>query len=464
MDSDSFLGVVGPLDEISGKMKVVGEIRSSTRGPYRILIGERMGKKFILKTLKNEFRNDPVFTLMLRKEFEIGFSLSHPGTVRTIALEEVSGEGVCIIEEYVVGSSLDELLSRDSLKPEDVGKIVDGLLDAVAYLHSLQIIHNDLKPSNIIISDFDGMPRIIDFGYADSPAYTSLKFQGGTSRYIAPERLEQSGKSSPGSDIWSLGVIIDRLAPFAGKNKGKLRKLVSKCVVPVDRRLHSVAEMKALLHPKEGHGSVLGLGIALILVAAITLVMLFWNGDTGGSEGDEFQEKDKTEVSDMKEEVAEGAEGPVGVSLDGEVEKSMKRDKAADDKLVIETPPKDAPKEDAPKEDAPPKNDAPKEEVPKDGAQKEGATSLEYDRERCLELARQYAVKIAERSLDEYDEEEGSASQPIDRMMAGQTLYHKIMKEIATYVSTLDIPTDADREQITREAQSAAVALIRRRR
>ena len=84
-----------------------------------------------------------------------------------------------------------------------------------------------------------------------------------------------------------------------------------------------------------------------------------------------------------------------------------------------------------------------------------------YNRNLYLSLAKNKAVMIAEKRMREFQKESGSDTQTPEMMMASQTAYYKIMNEIASFVSTLDIPSDEDRQQIIREAQSEADAFIR---
>lgn len=272
-DSDSFLGGVIMQDEMMGALKVIRELHVSSSGPFRILLAERMGKRFILKTLKEIYAGDPQFLLMLRKEFEIGFSLSHPGIVRYLDFQMVDEYGQCIVEEYIEGKSLGKVIKDGALSPAQISGILDRLLNAVEYLHERQVVHNDLKPSNIIISDFDKLPKIMDFGYADAPGYVSLKFLGGTELYIAPERLENDYKTDSRSDIWSVGEIIRQIASSQkGKYKHKLERIACECNLPVGQRIQSVALLHERLRKSDNttfKWIIRGVSIILIVVIGI---------------------------------------------------------------------------------------------------------------------------------------------------------------------------------------------------
>ena len=78
---------------------------------FNILIkAKRFGKWFLLKGLKKEYRNDPTYQRLLRKEFEIMVSLSHPSIVSVFSIGNVSIYGTCIIMEYIDGITLAEFM------------------------------------------------------------------------------------------------------------------------------------------------------------------------------------------------------------------------------------------------------------------------------------------------------------------------------------------------------------------
>ena len=109
----------------------------------------RKGTKYII--LKSAVRNDAMTTEFLRREYELGSTLSHSCIVTTLGFEEDTPAGPALILEYVEGQSLDEFLSAG---PSDSAKdcIIDDILDGVDYLHHRGVLHNDIKPSNIVIN------------------------------------------------------------------------------------------------------------------------------------------------------------------------------------------------------------------------------------------------------------------------------------------------------------------------
>ena len=271
-ESDSFLGNIILPEALTGALKVVKELYSSSKGPFRILLAERMGKRMILKCLKEDCSDDPQYKLMLRKEFDLGYSLSHPGIATTLEYTDQLDLGECIIEEYVAGKSLDKILKEGELTYDEAVKIISKLIKAVKYIHDQQIVHGDLKPSNIIISEFDGSPKIIDFGFADSPMYENLKFHGGTEPYIAPERKECDYRPDARSDIWSLGIIIEKISEsLKDKRNKRLKRLAELCKKPIDQRIQTADELSTLLNERVNadHKKYMLPVVALLVLAAL---------------------------------------------------------------------------------------------------------------------------------------------------------------------------------------------------
>lgn len=187
-------------------------IYTSHTGPCELFSATRYGKRFTLKGLKKEYRNDPINNLALAKEFEIGIMLDHPNIRRTIGLEDVEGIGKVIVMEYVDGCSLTSLLESGHLSVADGRSIIGQVRDALAYIHSKQVYHRDLKPSNILVSHQGSAVKIIDFNLSDSESYVVLKNPAGSRKYMAPELLKPGAQPSAAADIYSLGVIMDEVS------------------------------------------------------------------------------------------------------------------------------------------------------------------------------------------------------------------------------------------------------------
>ncbi len=152
-----------------------------------------------------------LYESILRKEFEIGFSLTHPGICAYYAYTPLDTYGNAIELEWVEGCTLREWLHTNPSRARR-SAILDELLDALAYMHRKQVIHRDLKPENIMVTYQGEHVKIIDFGFSDSDSHIINKGAAGTRAYAAPELL-QNGTADERSDIWSIGVIMEELVP-----------------------------------------------------------------------------------------------------------------------------------------------------------------------------------------------------------------------------------------------------------
>jgi serine/threonine protein kinase len=106
----------------------------------------------MLKGLKESYRNDAVYQVLLQKEYEITSQLQHPMIVSVFSLEEVEGLGLCIVMEWIEGLTLKEWLAQGNHSRKQRRHVADMLLEALAYVQSRQTQHRDLKPSNIMLT------------------------------------------------------------------------------------------------------------------------------------------------------------------------------------------------------------------------------------------------------------------------------------------------------------------------
>ena len=196
----------------------------------------RYGTKYVI--LKTTHIQDAMHSEILRREYEMGKTLSHACIVSTLAFEENTPVGPAIVLEYIDGVTLGEY------KSPGTEHLLHDILDGVDYLHHRGILHNDIKPDNIIINKL-GHARIIDFGLSSSYDSIYTGVIGGSEGFTAPEILQGEGYAGASSDIYSLGLIIQLL--FGNK----YQKIVKKCtMLEPEARYQSIGELKRALFLK----------------------------------------------------------------------------------------------------------------------------------------------------------------------------------------------------------------------
>ena len=203
-------------DELQTHCEIV-----ASRGFNQLVKVKRQGRWFMLKGLKPECQNQTVYLELLKKEYELMVQLDHPNIVR-VSSKEVNDEfGPCIVMEYIDGVTLDKFLEGKPSK-QLRRKVVDQLIDALAYIHGKQIVHRDLKPSNILITRNGNNVKIIDFGLSDADDYAILKQVAGTVKYMAPEQ-KQGARIDCRADQYALGLLLRKLFPH------RYRPIAHKC-------------------------------------------------------------------------------------------------------------------------------------------------------------------------------------------------------------------------------------------
>lgn len=221
------------------------------------------GKFLILKALKPQYRNVPVYEDLLRKEFSLGYELEHPNICRTYGYKHYPELGHCIMMQWIDGEPLRSMLPISDRKLSR--KIISQLCDVLEYIHSKQVIHKDLKPENILITHNGQNVKLIDFGLSDSDDYAFLKFHAGTQEYAAPELLS-GGKIDCRTDVYSFGKVLQELT-------GNHARVVARCTKEnPDERYCDMAEVRRALECR----TTLWLSLAAFAVLAVVVSMIIY--------------------------------------------------------------------------------------------------------------------------------------------------------------------------------------------
>lgn len=195
--------------------------------------------------------------ILRRFSFDVYFQLQNAQISGIPQIHEMipDGDSLILIEDYIHGQTLEQLLKqKGTLSHEEVFAILLPLCDTLGKLHRLNppVVHRDLKLSNIIRTD-SGSIYIVDFDTARNyePGLEQDTELLGTKEYASPEQYG-FGQSDARSDIYALGVIINRLLtgeyPKHQLCEGTMQPIVSRCTrMDPEARFQSVDELIAVV-------------------------------------------------------------------------------------------------------------------------------------------------------------------------------------------------------------------------
>jgi eukaryotic-like serine/threonine-protein kinase len=185
----------------------------------------RLGRAVAIKILRSDLARDPSFLTRFRREAQASASLNHPSIVAVYDTgEDPTGPTPYIVMEFVNGRTLrDVLRSEGHLAPRRAIEITAEICAALDFSHRGGIIHRDVKPGNVMITEA-GAVKVMDFGIAravtDSAAtITSTAQVIGTAQYLSPEQARGETVDAR-SDVYSTGCLLYELLagqpPFTG--------------------------------------------------------------------------------------------------------------------------------------------------------------------------------------------------------------------------------------------------------
>ncbi|WP_026459678.1 Stk1 family PASTA domain-containing Ser/Thr kinase [Schaalia suimastitidis] len=218
--------------QLGGRYEVRSLIGRGGMAEVYLGFDARLSRVVAIKILREELARDSVFQARFRREAQSAASLNHPNIVAVYDTGEESVIGAdgrnlalpYIVMEYVEGHTVKDLLSDGTPVPIDEAvDITSGVLSALEYSHSKDLVHRDIKPGNIMLTT-QGKVKVMDFGIAraltDSQStMTQTNAVVGTAQYLSPEQA-RGEQVDPRSDLYSTGVVLFELLtgqpPFKG--------------------------------------------------------------------------------------------------------------------------------------------------------------------------------------------------------------------------------------------------------
>jgi beta-lactam-binding protein with PASTA domain/predicted Ser/Thr protein kinase len=188
----------------------------------------RLGRDVAIKMLRTDLARDATFQERFRREAQNSAALNHPAIVAVYDTgEEISSTGEklpFIVMEFVNGQTLKEVLAAEQrLQPRRALEIIADICAALEFSHRHGIIHRDIKPGNVMITQ-NGQVKVMDFGIARALAsgattMTQTSAVIGTAQYLSPEQARGESVDAR-SDVYAAGCVLFELLvghpPFVG--------------------------------------------------------------------------------------------------------------------------------------------------------------------------------------------------------------------------------------------------------
>ncbi len=198
-----------------------------------------------VKIVSQLIAQDPLFKERFDREVSLASKLEHAHIVPVIEFGTTPDGLLFLAMRYIQGGSLAERMKDGPLTMQQVRKWFGQIADALEYAHREEVIHRDIKPTNILI-DGNGDAFLVDFGLArsvDSPGSAQLTKSStfmGTPLYMSPEQVEQ-GKLDQRSDLYSLGVVLYEMVtgklPFSHETTFRIMQMHLTEKPPAPRRV-----------------------------------------------------------------------------------------------------------------------------------------------------------------------------------------------------------------------------------
>ncbi|OHB81459.1 MAG: hypothetical protein A2V98_02790 [Planctomycetes bacterium RBG_16_64_12] len=209
-----------------GKYHVVDMMEQGGQAQVYRAVHPALSKELVIKLSRGTMQSGPMGMDQLIAEGKLLAELDHPNLARVYDLDFHENRPFLVME-YVRGRNLRHHASEHQYLPAEAAMLVAKIARALATAHARGIVHQDIKPGNIVI-DESGEPRVIDFGLARlRPAWVEVPDEpegiSGTVQYMAPEQARgETQRIDPRTDVFGMGAVLYFLlvgrAPFADES------------------------------------------------------------------------------------------------------------------------------------------------------------------------------------------------------------------------------------------------------
>ncbi len=194
---------------VAGRYRLVSEVGRGGMGIVWLACDEVLGRDVALKRVGLLPGEDAPDLARAEREARLAAGLNHPHVVSVFDLA-VDGDEQWLVMEYVAGRTLTQLVAQDGpLTPDHAARLLGQAAAALAAAHAAGVVHRDVKPSNILVTD-EGVAKLTDFGIARGETDATLTRTGlmsGSPAYLSPE-VASGRLSGPPADVWALGATM----------------------------------------------------------------------------------------------------------------------------------------------------------------------------------------------------------------------------------------------------------------
>ena len=229
-----------PVEQIKQRYIDIGIISQNRNCTVRLSIHERTGQKVVMKILNKDMFSDQTKRLLLYREIQTLRLLGDEKHITELYEVIDSGDRIWVVMEYAAGGELfDFVKAKAPLVDSQAREIFRPIAKVVAFMHSQNLVHRDLKLENVLLSTA-GKIMLADFGFSRywDPKDGFVKSLCGTPHYCPPEIVKAQPYNPMYADSWSLGVILFMLFygrfPFTGLSIPEMQKRIveAKLVLP----------------------------------------------------------------------------------------------------------------------------------------------------------------------------------------------------------------------------------------
>lgn len=253
------------VDKINNEYDSVKLLKENEKSSVHIVKNRKSGERFVFK--KTTGSGSAVYKNLMQ--------ISCKNLPKVVAAES-DGEKTAVLEEYIFGDSLFEVLKGGLLSEKEATDLTCQLCKALSILHKRGMIHRDIKPENVLIRGNEAV--LIDF---DASREVSIEKTGdtkilGTTGYASPEQYGLS-QTDARSDIYSLGVMLNVMLtgehPSTKLAEGYLGEIVEQCtMINPERRFQTAEELEKALNIKKNTKKINNWKILSAIFAAIICI------------------------------------------------------------------------------------------------------------------------------------------------------------------------------------------------